>query len=103
MPVVQPESRKPQAATLGLGDHEMLKQPVFAQRPDHDRIVLPRRATKGVGGRQLVPVQIDRACPSPAALGGGRGRPDGRLIGMIGDDEIYRGILRQAGVAERRA
>jgi glycine betaine/proline transport system ATP-binding protein len=25
---------------------------------------------------------------------------DGRLIGTIGDDEIYRGILRQSGVAE---
>jgi len=25
---------------------------------------------------------------------------DGRLIGVIGDDEIYRGILRQTGIAE---
>jgi glycine betaine/proline transport system ATP-binding protein len=24
---------------------------------------------------------------------------DGRLIGVIGDDEIYRGILRQTGIA----
>jgi glycine betaine/proline transport system ATP-binding protein len=25
---------------------------------------------------------------------------DGKLIGVIGDDEIYRGILRQTGIAE---
>jgi glycine betaine/proline transport system ATP-binding protein len=24
---------------------------------------------------------------------------DGRLVGVIGDDEIYRGILRQTGIA----
>ena len=24
---------------------------------------------------------------------------DGKLIGVIGDDEIYRGILRQTGIA----
>jgi hypothetical protein len=24
---------------------------------------------------------------------------DGKLIGVIGDDEIYRGILRQTGMA----
>ncbi len=28
---------------------------------------------------------------------------DGRLIGVVGDDEIYRGILRQSSIAERHA
>ena len=26
---------------------------------------------------------------------------DGKLIGVVGDDEIYRGILRQTGLADR--
>ena len=39
-------------------------------------------------------LEIRHKIGNPLALG-----EDGKLIGVIGDDEIYRGILRQTGIA----
>jgi glycine betaine/proline transport system ATP-binding protein len=70
---------------------------LMAYQPDMDR--------DGLGDVALITAPTDMSMRAAIELLQATGHPvalveDGRLVGVCGDDEIYRGILRQAGLAD---
>ena len=69
---------------------------------------LPDMEIKGIGCDVIVVAPPDIRMREVLEIRHETGNPvvlveDGRLIGVVGDDEIYRGILRQSSIAERHA
>jgi glycine betaine/proline transport system ATP-binding protein len=70
---------------------------LMAYQPDMDR--------EGLGDVALITAPTDMSMRAAIELLQATGHPvalveDGRLVGVCGDDEIYRGILRQASLAD---
>ncbi len=83
---------RPQAGAMaGATAEPMTRRGVFA-------FVLAGFLGALAAGAQAHYIELRHASGHPVAL-----VEDGRLVGVCGDEEIYRGILRQTGLAEAPA